>query len=92
MLRISGLINRAIQGMPAAVFCNTIMVCFGERRWGGLEGSGVPWGFQTQSALREGLLDLVQHIPKQRRLITFSVNGHRLTRSFDKQTDMVTLD
>lgn len=41
---------------------------------------GAPWSCQTQSALREGLLDLIQHIPKQRRLVTFSVNGHCLTR------------
>lgn len=43
------------------------------------------WGGQglTQSALRKGLLDLVQHIPKQHRLVTFSVNGYRLTRSFN---------
>lgn len=45
-----------------------------------MEGSWAPWGGRTQSALREGLLDLIQHIPKQRRLVTFSVNGHRLTR------------
>lgn len=44
-----------------------------------MEGSGAPWGCRTQSALREGLLDLIQHIPKQRRLVTFSVNGHGLT-------------
>lgn len=45
-----------------------------------MEGSRAPWGCRTQSALREGLLDLIQHIPEQRRLVTFSVNGHRLTR------------
>lgn len=47
---------------------------------------------QKQSALREGLLDLIQHIPKQRWLVTFSVDGHRLISSFDQQTDVVTLD
>lgn len=57
-----------------------------------MEGSGAPWGCRTQSALREGLLDLIQHIPKQRRLVTFSVNGNCLSRSFDQQTDMVALD
>lgn len=45
-----------------------------------MEGSRAPWGCRTQSALTEGLLDLIQHIPEQRRLVTFSVNGHRLTR------------
>lgn len=45
-----------------------------------MEGSWAPWVCRTQSALREGLLDLIQHIPEQRRLVTFSVNGHRLTR------------
>lgn len=43
-------------------------------------GQGRPGAVGTQSALREGLLDLIQHIPKQRRLVTFSVDGHRLTR------------
>lgn len=45
-----------------------------------MEWSGESWGCQTQSALREGLLDLIQHIPKQRRLVTFSVNGYGLAR------------
>lgn len=45
-----------------------------------MEGSRAPWGCRTQSARTEGLLDLIQHIPEQRRLVTFSVNGHRLTR------------
>lgn len=65
--------------VPAAVFCSMIMLCFGEGV-GSMERSGAPWGCQTQSALRKGLLDLIQHIPKQRLLITFSVNGHCLTR------------
>lgn len=45
---------------------------------GTMEGGG--GGSCTQSALREGLLDLIQHIPKQRRLIAFRINGHGLTR------------
>lgn len=45
-----------------------------------MEGSGASWSCQTQSALREGLLDLIQHIPKQCWLVTFSVNAHGLTR------------
>lgn len=65
-----------IQKVPAAVFCNMIMLCF--REGGGWHGGVL--GTLTQSALREGLLDLIQHIPKQRRLITFSINGHGLTR------------
>lgn len=67
-----------IQKVQAAVFCNMIMLCFrggGECVWHG----GV-LGTLTQSALREGLLDLIQHIPKQRRLIALSINGHGLTR------------
>lgn len=43
-------------------------------------GGGQGGGSCTQSALREGLLDLIQHIPKQRRLIAFSINGHGVTR------------
>lgn len=43
-------------------------------------GRGHPGAVGHQSALREGLLDLVQHIPKQRRLVTFSVNGNCLIR------------
>lgn len=82
ILQIYGLINRAILEVPVAVFRNVIMLCFSEggAGWsGGVEG-GAPFGCQTQSALREGLLDLIQHIPKQRWLVTFSVNGHGLSR------------
>lgn len=50
----------------------------GEGGCGG--GGGGGGGCCTRSALREGLLDLIQHIPKQRRLVAFSVNGHRLPR------------
>lgn len=58
--------------------------------WGGLVVVGGGGGCCTQSALREGLLDLIQHIPKQRRLIAFSVDGHRLTRL--EVTDNIKLD
>lgn len=47
---------------------------------------------QTQSAFREGLLDLIQHIPQQRWLVALGVNGDRLIGGFDQQTDVVTLD
>lgn len=84
ILQICGLINRAILEVPVAVFRNVIMLCFSEggAGWSGRVegGGGAPFGCQTQSALREGLLDLIQHIPKQRWLVTFSVNGHSLTR------------
>lgn len=75
--------------MPASVFCNMIMFCFSVVVvvGGGMEWSGESWGYQTQSALREGLLDLIQHIPKQRRLITFSVNGHGLSRLGEKRVE-----
>lgn len=49
-----------------------------------MEWSGESWGCQTQSALSEGLLDLIQHIPKKRRLVTFSLNGYCLTRLGEK--------
>lgn len=70
------------------MFRNMIKLCFSEGGGGGVEGSrggGAPWGCHTQSALREGLLDLIQHIPKQRRLVTFSVNGHCLTRLRERE-------
>lgn len=70
------------------MFCDVIMLCFSDGV-GGVEGSvgvGAPRGSQTQSALRKGLLDLIQHIPKQCWLITLCVNGHGLTRLENKVT------
>lgn len=63
----------------------TWLCCVSERRGVACRvhrhpGEGGGGGCCTQSALREGLLDLIQHIPKQRRLIAFSINGHRLSR------------
>lgn len=72
--------------VPAAAFHNMIMLCFSEGG-GGMKGPGETWGCPTQSALREGLLYLIQHIPKQRRLITFSVNRHGLTRLEKRSRD-----
>ena len=66
-----------VMEVPASVFHNMIILCFSKGEVGG-RGLGAPRGCQTQSALREGLLDLIQHIPKQRRLVTFSVDGNCL--------------
>lgn len=61
---------------------NMIMLCFskgGQGRRRSQRGHGHPGGCRTQSALGEGLLDLVQHVPQQRRLVTLGVDGHRLS-------------
>lgn len=61
-------------GKPASVF--VIWFWVSDSATGHGRGrSRAPLVSQTQSALREGLLYLFQHIPQQWRLITFSVNG-----------------
>lgn len=41
---------------------------------------------QTQSAFREGLLDLIQHIPQQRWLVALGVDGDRLIGLDERET------